>query len=55
MTPRFNRGYLRYINSRKAKGILTGVGLGSAVDRLKRMQEQAWMGWTLMALARKRG
>ncbi len=54
VTPRFNRGYLRYVNSRKARSLLTSVGLGATVGRLKRLQENAWMGWTLMALARKR-
>jgi 2-polyprenyl-3-methyl-5-hydroxy-6-metoxy-1,4-benzoquinol methylase len=54
ITPKYDRGLLRYVNSDKAHRILRKIGLGFLVNRVIRMQEGAWMGWTLMALVRKR-
>jgi hypothetical protein len=54
ITPQFNCGWLRYLNSRKLHSLLAALGL-SAINRfIKDRQEKAWLGWTLMALARKR-
>lgn len=54
LTPKFNRGYLRYLNSSKVGSVLSRTGLGSINRLMKGRQEKAWLGWTLMALARKR-
>ena len=54
ITPTFNRGMLRYVNSRKVAALFRQVSLGVVPRALKRVQEQAGLGWTLMALARKR-
>ncbi len=54
ITPKFNRGPLRLVNSERTRGSLRAIGLGGLVDTTTRMQEKAWLGWTLMALARKR-
>lgn len=54
ITPKFNRGYLRYLNSQKLHLLASAVGMGAVTDWLKKRQEKAWRGWTLMALARKR-
>ena len=54
ITPRHNRGPLKILNSDKVHRLLNTVGLMFILDIPTRMQERAWMGWTLMALARKR-
>lgn len=54
ITPIFNTGYLRYVNSRKLHLLLSKLGGGSAIDWLTKTQEKSWLGWTLMTLARKR-
>lgn len=54
IVPRFNRGYLRYVNDARLHHLLRVIGLGSVSRLVTRSQERAWMGWTLMALARKR-
>jgi 2-polyprenyl-3-methyl-5-hydroxy-6-metoxy-1,4-benzoquinol methylase len=54
ITPICNRGVLRVANSRKFNTTLSAVGLGSVSRWAKKAQEKAWLGWTLMTLARKR-
>lgn len=54
ITPKFNRGPLKIVNSERVRRPLRAIGLGAVVDATTRMQEKAWLGWTLMALARKR-
>jgi 2-polyprenyl-3-methyl-5-hydroxy-6-metoxy-1,4-benzoquinol methylase len=54
MTPKYDRGALRIINSGKVRRLAGQAGLAGVMARLKRVQEQAWMGWTLVAYARKR-
>jgi 2-polyprenyl-3-methyl-5-hydroxy-6-metoxy-1,4-benzoquinol methylase len=54
ITPRFNRGVLRIANARKLRALAGLAGLSFATSALKKAQERAWLGWTLMALARKR-
>lgn len=49
VTPRANKGARRILNARPVQAALKFV----AGDRIERMQERAWLGWTLMALARK--
>ena len=54
ITPQFNSGFLRYLNSRRLHAFCAGIGF-SAVNRyIRSSQEKAWLGWSLMALARKR-
>jgi len=53
ITPIFNRGLLRLVNSYKLEKLLTMIRLGNVVTRVKKVQQDAWLGWTLMALARK--
>lgn len=54
ITPKYDRGLLKIINSDRVRRVLGQVGLGFVRDAVNRVQERAWMGWTLMALARKR-
>lgn len=54
ITPRFNRGVLRRLNSGRLNSAAARIGLGPAMRGLRRLQERADLGWTLMALARKR-
>jgi 2-polyprenyl-3-methyl-5-hydroxy-6-metoxy-1,4-benzoquinol methylase len=54
ITPQFDSGWLRYLNSRKLRSLLSGIGLNPINKLIKGGQERAWLGWTLMALARKR-
>lgn len=54
ITPRFNRGVLRLLNSGRLNAAVSRVGLGSAMRAVRRLEEKADLGWTLMALARKR-
>ena len=54
ITPKFNRGPLKIVNSERVHRLLRAIGLGALVDSMTRMQERAWLGWTLMALARNR-
>lgn len=53
ITPRFNRGWLRIVNSYKINQLARKVAPPVA-NWVKTTQEKAWLGWTLMALARKR-
>lgn len=50
VTPRANKGIMRYVNSRKLNAPVRAV-FG---DRVERLKERLGLGWTLMALARKR-
>lgn len=53
ITPIFNRGWLRLVNSYKLNQAARIIA--PPVARwVKSAQEKAWLGWTLMALARKR-
>jgi 2-polyprenyl-3-methyl-5-hydroxy-6-metoxy-1,4-benzoquinol methylase len=54
ITPQFNRGWLRIVNSYKLKRVAEVVKLGPVVRLVKRYQERAWLGWTIMALARRK-
>jgi 2-polyprenyl-3-methyl-5-hydroxy-6-metoxy-1,4-benzoquinol methylase len=50
VTPQANRGLMRIINSRTFNRPIRAL-LGNRVDRLK---EAMWLGWTLMALAKRK-
>lgn len=54
ITPQFNSGWLRYLNSQRLHLLLGKLGLGAANRLLRNLQERAWLGWSLMVLARKR-
>lgn len=54
ITPQFNTGPLRYVNSRKFAALLGKAGLGGLHRRIVDYQEKSWLGWSLMTLARKR-
>jgi hypothetical protein len=51
ITPSYNRGALRYLNSARARRAAEGMRLGVVMQALTKLQERAWLGWTLMALA----
>ena len=53
LTPQCNRGVLRLINSTKVHGAMAAIGLGQLGRTVKRLQENLWLGWTLMCLAQK--
>lgn len=53
VTPQCNRGVLRIINSARLERTLTAIGLRPVNRALKRAQQKAWLGWTLMCLAQK--
>jgi SAM-dependent methyltransferase len=53
ITPVFNRGWRRILNSHKLTRATERV-LPPLARWIKTSQENAWLGWTLMALARKR-
>jgi 2-polyprenyl-3-methyl-5-hydroxy-6-metoxy-1,4-benzoquinol methylase len=55
ITPQFNRGVLRIVNSNQLRHLAKTIGLGGLMAQVKRAQEKAGLGWTLMARARKRG
>ena len=55
ITPIFNHGWLRIPNSYKLNEMATALHLEVVNRLIKRIQEKAWLGWTLMALARKPG
>lgn len=55
LTPTFNRGVMRLTTSRKLNALMVQAGLGACSAWIKRYQEKAGLGWTLMALARKPG
>ena len=54
ITPRFNRGLLRFINSKKLTDFANALHLSFLPAQLRSIQERAWLGWSLMVLARKR-
>lgn len=54
LTPQFNRGYLRYLNSKKLHSLLSAAGLGAVSRQIRAQQERVWLGWTLMTLAQRR-
>lgn len=49
VTPRANRGIMRFVHSRKINWPVRAV-FG---DRVEKLKEAMWLGWTLMALARR--
>ena len=51
VTPRASRGLMRLVNSRTLNRPIRAI----AGDRFDRLKERLGLGWTLMALARKRG
>lgn len=53
ITPSFNRGTLRLLNSGRVQRIASRLRLGAAHRAMVRLEERLWLGWTLMALARK--
>jgi SAM-dependent methyltransferase len=54
ITPVFNRGLLRIPNSYKLNHLASALKLSPVTNLVKKAQERAWLGWTLMALATKR-
>ncbi len=54
ITPKFNRGPLKIVNAERLHRAFEKIGLKFVTDAATRMQENAGMGWTLMALGRKR-
>lgn len=54
ITPIFNRGFLRVVNSHKLNAMLSALGLEALSKWAKTYQERVWLGWTLMAKAKKR-
>lgn len=54
ITPHFNRGVLRYLNSGRLQRYAENIKLGTPLKKIKQLEERMWLGWTLMALARKR-
>jgi ubiquinone/menaquinone biosynthesis C-methylase UbiE len=53
ITPMFNRGFLRAVNSSKLQRLVAALKLEPVGKTVIRVQEKAWLGWTLVALARK--
>jgi len=53
ITPKFDSGPMKLVTSEKVLKPLSKAGLGPAVRAMTRAQEKAWLGWTLMARARK--
>ena len=53
ITPRFDRGILRILNSSKMRRLAKALRMHCITAHVNR-KERAWLGWTLMALARKR-
>lgn len=54
LTPQFNRGVLRYLNSGRFDRALCAARLSLISRAIKSWQERAGLGWTLMARARRR-
>lgn len=54
ITPKYNRGPLKLINADKVRDTFHAIGLDAVIAATDHLQEKAWMGWTLMALAQKR-
>ena len=51
VTPRANRGLMRIVNSYKLNMLIRAI----VGERLEHVKERMGLGWTLMALARRRG
>jgi 2-polyprenyl-3-methyl-5-hydroxy-6-metoxy-1,4-benzoquinol methylase len=51
ITPHFNQGFLRILNSDRLQRIADRALLGWTLRAVKRIEEKAWLGWTIMALA----
>jgi hypothetical protein len=49
ITPQCNRGRLRIVNARQVKQLAAGLGFSRVTGRIKKMQEDAGLGWTLVA------
>lgn len=54
ITPQFNRGPLRILNSGRLNRFATRSGVAGAMRLVRRLEERLWLGWSLMALARRR-
>lgn len=54
ITPTFNRGILRYLNSQTLNRAFSKARLTAASRMLKQAQERAGLGWTLMARATRK-
>ena len=54
ITPQFNRGWRRVINSRKLAGALRRMRLDAIPRWTTSVQERRWMGWTLIVRAQAR-
>jgi hypothetical protein len=52
ITPKFNRGVLRVVNSYRIHHTLRTVGLSGLTRRVKEYQKQLWLGWTIVVAAR---
>lgn len=53
ITPHFNRGLLRVINSGRLQRAADAAKLAWLLHGMKKFQEKAWLGWTIMTLARR--
>ena len=54
VTPKFNQGVLRVVNSHKVDHTLKTVGLSRLTRLAKELQERSWLGWTIVVAARTR-
>jgi hypothetical protein len=54
ITPKCNRGLLRLLNSNKFNTALSRMRLGAVTQSIGSIQENLWLGWTLMCLGVKR-
>ncbi|KRR20349.1 class I SAM-dependent methyltransferase [Bradyrhizobium retamae] len=54
ITPRFNRGVLRILNSYRLQRAADRVFLGSLMRGVKWIVNKMWLGWTIMGLAEVR-
>lgn len=52
ITPHFNRGPLRILNSERLQRMADTAKLGSLLRVVKRIEEKVGLGWTIMTLAR---
>ena len=55
ITPTFNRGVLRIINSSTVERWAARVHVSFLEQGVKRLEEKAFLGWSLMTLCRRRG
>lgn len=54
ISPQFNRGFLRIVNSHRLRRLAASAGIAPVMAHVRKLEERAWLGWTLMALASKR-